>query len=84
MIAQCALQSICCILVACALDKELPMTEKTDPKWLVNYGEILKSNSSQLDALCQLLIEKGIITHDEFFDKLSEVQLEGHLRTLIK
>ena len=34
------------------------------------------ANSIQVDALAQLLIEKGIITKDEFFAKLKQVQSE--------
>jgi len=32
------------------------------------------ANSIQVDALAQLLIEKGIITQDEFLTKLKQVQ----------
>ena len=31
-------------------------------------------NSIQVDALSQLLIEKGIITEEQFFTKLKQVQ----------
>jgi hypothetical protein len=34
------------------------------------------ANSIQVDALAQLLIEKGLITQDEFHKKLKEVQME--------
>jgi mannitol/fructose-specific phosphotransferase system IIA component (Ntr-type) len=34
------------------------------------------ANSIQTDALAQLLIEKGIITQDEFFTNLKQVQAE--------
>ena len=47
------------------------MAEKPDPKELVSFKELLMANSIQVDALAQLLIEKGIITTDEFFDKLN-------------
>ncbi len=50
------------------------MADKLDPKDLVTFKEMLLANSIQLDALCQLLIEKGIITAEEFFRKLKEVQ----------
>ena len=30
----------------------------------------------QIDAISQLLIEKGIITEEEFFSKLKQVQAE--------
>ena len=34
------------------------------------------TNSIQMDALAQLLIEKGFITENEFYSKLKEVQME--------
>ena len=34
------------------------------------------ANSIQVDAVCQLLIKKGIITEEEFYSKLKEVQME--------
>jgi hypothetical protein len=30
----------------------------------------------QVDALCQVLIEKGVFTQEEFFGKLKQVQEE--------
>jgi len=38
--------------------------------------EMLMANSIQVDAVSQLLIEKGIITEEEFYNKLKEVQME--------
>jgi hypothetical protein len=37
---------------------------------------LLMANSIQVDALAQLLIEKGIITEDEFARKLKAVQAD--------
>ena len=54
------------------------MAEKLDPKELVDFKELLMANSIQVDALCQILIEKGIITMDEFFDKVAAVQADYH------
>ena len=34
------------------------------------------ANSIQIDAIAQLLIEKGIITKEEFFAKLKQMQSE--------
>jgi hypothetical protein len=55
------------------------MAKKLDPAELVSFKEFLMANSIQIDALCQLLIEKGIITQNKFFyetetgpDRLSE------------
>jgi hypothetical protein len=43
------------------------MAEKLDPSELVEFKELLMANSIQVDTLTHLLIEKGIITRDEFF-----------------
>ena len=52
------------------------MAEKLDEKELVSFKEMLIANSIQVDALSQLLIEKGIISEQEFFTKLKMVQME--------
>ncbi len=52
------------------------MAEKLDVKELVTFKEMLMANSIQVDALTQLLIEKGLITEEEFYSKLKEVQAE--------
>ena len=52
------------------------MAQKLDQDELVSFRELLISNTIQLDTVSQLLIEKGIITDDEFFVKLKEVQME--------
>ena len=49
------------------------MGEKLDEKELVTFKEMLMANSIQVDAVAQLLIEKGIITEEEFYSKLSQV-----------
>jgi len=56
--------------------KELQMAEKLDPNDLVSFRELLISNTVQLDTVSRLLIEKGIITDEEFFAKLKQVQME--------
>ena len=52
------------------------MAQKLDESEVISFKELLITNSIQTDALAQLLIEKGIITHDEFFTKLKLVQAE--------
>ena len=54
------------------------MAEKLDPNDLVSFRELLISNTIQLDVVTQVLIEKGIITDEEFFTKLKQVQAEYH------
>jgi len=50
------------------------MTKKLAIKEMVTVREMLLANAIQVDALCQLLIEKGLITSEEFFAKLKKVQ----------
>ena len=52
------------------------MAEKLDSKELVTFKELLIANSIQVDTLTQLLVEKGIITEQEFFSKLKQIQAE--------
>ena len=52
------------------------MAEKLNDKELVSFKEMLIANSIQVDALAQLLIEKGIFSEQEFFTKLKMVQME--------
>ena len=52
------------------------MTEILDDRELVRFKEMLIANSIQVDALAQLLIEKGIFSEQEFFTKLKMVQME--------
>ena len=56
------------------------MAEKLDPSELVNFKELLMANSIQVDAIAQLLIEKGIFTKEEFFDMLKQVQMDYQRR----
>ena len=50
------------------------MGEKLDEKELVSFKEMLMANSIMVDALAQLLFEKGVFTEDELYAKLKEVQ----------
>jgi hypothetical protein len=52
------------------------MAEQLDPNELVSFRELLISNTIQLDVVSRVLIEKGIITSEEFFDRLKQVQME--------
>jgi mannitol/fructose-specific phosphotransferase system IIA component (Ntr-type) len=56
------------------------MAQKLNNKDLVTFKELLMANSIQVDALAQLLIEKGLISREEFFKKLKEVQAEYESR----
>ena len=52
------------------------MAKKLDPADLVSFKELLMANSIMADALVQLLIEKELITQEEFFTKLKQVQTD--------
>jgi hypothetical protein len=52
------------------------MAQPLDPKELVAFKELLMANSIQVDALVQLLIEKGLISEQRYFQKLKEVQAQ--------
>jgi len=52
------------------------MAKKLNPAEIVSFKELLMANSIQIDALCQLLIEKELISQEEFFTKLRQVQAE--------
>lgn len=52
------------------------MAERLDEKDLVTSEELIMSQIIQLDTVTQLLIEKGIISEEEFYTKLKQVQYE--------
>ena len=53
----------------------IPMS-KDDNKEVVSVDELLMAQMIRLDAISQLLIEKGLITEEEFYAKLTKVQAE--------
>ena len=56
------------------------MAQKLDDKQLVHPHEFMMANAIQIDAVAQLLIEKGIITEEELFTKLKQVQADYERR----
>ena len=52
------------------------MAERLDDKELLRLKDRLMANSIQIDALAQLLIERGLVTENEFCCKLKQVQME--------
>ncbi len=57
------------------------MAQKLDDSEIVTFKELLMANSIQIDALAQLMIRKGFITKEEFFEMLKEVQAEYQSKT---
>ena len=52
------------------------MAEKLNPKEIVTYKELLIMSMIETQTIVQLMIEKGIITKEEYFAKLKEVQIQ--------
>jgi hypothetical protein len=52
------------------------MNDNFDNSDLATLKELVIASSIQIDALGQLLIEKGIFTEDEFFNKRTEIYAE--------
>ena len=50
------------------------MGDPLDPKETVLYKELLIMAMIETQTIVQLLIEKGIITKEEYFEKLKDVQ----------
>ncbi len=50
------------------------MTEKLDPKQLVEFKELLLSEVIQSDALINLLDRKGIVSKQELLEEMKRVQ----------
>jgi hypothetical protein len=49
------------------------MAQPLDKEEIVSFKEMLLANSKMVDALAQLLIEKGVFTEQEFYAKLKDV-----------
>ena len=50
------------------------MAQQLDPKETITFKELLIANAIQIDSIIQLLMEKGLITEDEYFTKMQHVQ----------
>lgn len=53
------------------------MAKPLDPKEIVTVQELAVSNLLEIEALRQLLLEKGIITEEEFIDKYKKLDRAG-------
>ncbi|MGD9162856.1 MAG: hypothetical protein PVG39_30905 [Desulfobacteraceae bacterium] len=56
------------------------MGQQFDMKELASFKELLIANTIQIDTICRLLNEKGIIPEEELYSKLKEVQAEYNKR----
>jgi len=49
---------------------------KDDNKEVVTTNELIMAQMIRLDAIAQLLIEKGVVSEEEFYSKLKNVQAQ--------
>jgi len=49
---------------------------KDDNKEVVTTNELIMAQMIRLDAIAQLLIEKGVVAEEEFYSKLKNVQAQ--------
>jgi hypothetical protein len=52
------------------------MAENIEPSEMETFKDLLLANSLQIDAVAQLMIEKGVFTKEEFFEMLKRIQAE--------
>ena len=52
-----------------------PMSDDEN-KEMVSIEELMMAQMVRLDAVSQLLVEKGLISEEEFYTKLQQVQAE--------
>jgi hypothetical protein len=50
------------------------MAHELDPNEIVDFRELVMTNTIQVDTMYQLLIHKGYFTEAEFLAKMKEVQ----------
>lgn len=53
-----------------------PMSKDDDNKEVVTTDELIMAQMIRLDAIAQLLIEKGVVSEEEFYSKLKNVQAQ--------
>ncbi len=57
-------------------DGSIVATDKGETNEIATIQDLLMANSMQLDAIAQLLIEKGIFSKEELFNMLKRIQRE--------
>ena len=57
-------------------DREVIVAEQGDTNEISTIQDLLMANSMQLDAIAQLLIEKGVFSKEDLFDMLKRIQKE--------
>lgn len=54
----------------------LPATQSGEANEIATIQDLLMANSMQLDAMAQLLIEKGVFSKEDLFNMLKRIQKE--------
>ena len=57
-------------------DGDMIVVDQSDSNEIATIQDLLMANSMQLDAIAQLLIEKGLFSKEELFDMLKRIQKE--------
>ena len=57
-------------------DSEVIVAQQGDTNEISTIQDLLMANSMQLDAIAQLLIEKGVFSKEDLFDMLKRIQKE--------
>jgi hypothetical protein len=57
-------------------DSEVIVADQNDSNELATIQDLLMANSMQLDAIAQLLIEKGVFSKEDLFNMLKRIQKE--------
>jgi hypothetical protein len=57
-------------------DGEVIVAKQGDTNEIATIQDLLMANSMQLDAIAQLLIEKGVFSKEDLFDMLKRIQKE--------
>jgi hypothetical protein len=52
------------------------MATKLDENELVSFKELLMSNEIYLEAIVQLLVDKGVFTKQELLGKIKQIQAD--------
>ena len=55
---------------------DMIVVDQSDSNEIGTIQDLLMANSMQLDAIAQLLIEKGLFSKEELFDMLKRIQKE--------
>jgi hypothetical protein len=57
-------------------ESEVILADQSDSNEIATIQDLLMANSMQLDAIAQLLIEKGVFSKEDLFNMLKRIQKE--------